>query len=78
MGGYIVVSSITYAYKARDLLERKGCRVQVERAPKDLSRCGCHFLVLIRNYPLQQAVAILDAAHIRIIKSGGDHYGVSG
>ncbi len=71
MGGYIMVSSITYAYKARDLLERKGCRVQVERAPRELSECGCHYLVLVRQCPLEKAVAILDAAHIRILKSGG-------
>ncbi|MFT8888192.1 putative Se/S carrier-like protein [Ethanoligenens sp.] len=73
MGGYVVVSSITYAYKGRDILERKGCRVRVERAPKEISSCGCHFLLMIRNYPLQQAVALLDAAHVRIIKSGGDY-----
>lgn len=73
MGGYIVVSSITYAYKSRDILERKGCRVKVERAPKEISQCGCHFLLLIRGLPLQQAVALLDAAHVHIIKSGGDY-----
>lgn len=77
MGGYIVVSSITYAYKARDLLERKGCRVHVERASREISKCGCHYLLMIRNYPLEQAVAILDAAHVRIIKSGGDLNGLS-
>lgn len=74
MGGYIVVSSITYAYKSRDILERKGCRVRVERASAEISKCGCHFLLIIHGMPLQQAIALLDAAHVHIIKAGGDYH----
>mgnify|MGYP001318615033 CR=1 FL=1 len=72
MSGYIVVSSITYAYKGRDLLEHRGCRVRVRRAPKEISSCGCHYLLEISGFPLDQAVAILRTGHVRIIKTGGD------
>lgn len=77
MGGYIVVSSITYAYIGRDLLERMGCRARVERAPQEISKCGCHYLLRIRDYPLQKAMETLKNGHIRILGSGGDTYGLS-
>lgn len=77
MGGYIVVSSITYAYMGRDLLERTGCRARVERAPKEISKCGCHYLLRVRDYPLNKALDTLQRGHIRILGSGGERYGIS-
>ncbi len=72
MGGqFIIVSSITYAYKGKTALERKGIRVNIERAPKNLSDCGCHYALKILNAPLSKAIEILKNARVRIISSGG-------
>lgn len=67
---YIVVSSITYAYKARDALERHSCRAFIEKAPRHLSECGCHYLVRIRACSLERALGILQAARVRILSTG--------
>jgi hypothetical protein len=72
MGGqYIIVSSITYAYKGKSALERKGITANIERAPKNLSDCGCHYALKIINAPLSRATEILNNAKVRIISAGG-------
>lgn len=72
MGGeYIVVSSITYAYKGKSVLDRKGIRAAIERAPKELSRCGCYYALQIKNIGAKDAAEILRAAHVKIISVGG-------
>lgn len=73
MGGqYIIVSSITYAYKGKELLERKGIRAGIERAPSSISECGCNYAIRIgNNVSLQRAVQILNNAHIRVLSYGG-------
>lgn len=68
---YIVVSSITYAYKGQSALERKGFRVKIEKAPKELSSCGCNYALKVKNAPLSQVVEILQKAKVRIISTGG-------
>ncbi len=45
----LVLSSITYAYKARDFLTRKGIRAYVERIPADLRTSGCGYGVRVNN-----------------------------
>lgn len=69
---YIVVSSITYAYKGRDALDRKGCKAYIEKAPRHISECGCHYLLKIRNCPLERAVSILTSARVKILSTGSD------
>lgn len=69
-GQYIIVSSITYAYKGKNALERKGIRSNIERAPLTLSDCGCNYAIRIGNSSLMRAVEILENAHIRVISSG--------
>lgn len=76
-GQYIIVSSITYAYKGKKILERKGIRASVERAPTEISECGCHYAIRIGNASLDRAIRILDHAHIKIISVGGGNYGIS-
>lgn len=76
-GQYIIVSSITYAYKSRDILERKGIRVRIERAPSEISDCGCLYAVKILNAPVDRAVRLLDKAHVRIISVGGAENDIS-
>ena len=71
---YIIVSSITYAYKGKSLLERRGCSVFIERAPTQLSKCGCHYSLRIRDFPPERAVEILRAGHVRVISTGTGDY----
>lgn len=74
-GGFvIVVSSITYAYKGKEALERKGCRAFIEKAPQSLSSCGCHYCLRIRGCSLQRAVDILKAARVKMIDTGSVPY----
>lgn len=70
MDAYIIVSSITYAYKGQRLLERKGCTAYIERAPTQLSKCGCHYLLRIHGFPLERAVQILRQGRVRIVDTG--------
>jgi hypothetical protein len=70
-GQYIIVSSITYAYKGKSILERKGIRAEVEKAPASISECGCHYAILIRGGSLERAVQILNHARINILSTGG-------
>ena len=46
----IMLNSVTYAYKARDYLFKKGIRVYVERVPANLRTTGCGYGV--RQKPL--------------------------
>lgn len=45
----IMVSSITYAYKARDFLFNKGVRCYIERVPEHLRENGCGYGVRVQN-----------------------------
>lgn len=72
MGGeYIVVSSITYAYKGKSVLDRKGIRAVIEKAPKELSNCGCYYALLIKNAGAKEAAELLKAAHVKFLSVGG-------
>jgi hypothetical protein len=76
-GQYVIVSSITYAYKGRDALERKGIRASIERAPANISDCGCHYAIKIGSASLDRAVQILSDAHVRVISTGGAGHDLS-
>ncbi len=43
----IMVSSITYAMKGRDLLQRRGFRAYVERAPRGAGDAGCGYGIYV-------------------------------
>ena len=68
---YVVVSSITYAYKGKNILENKGIRASIERAPASISKCGCHYVIKVSNAPLDRVVKLLNDAHVKIISTGG-------
>jgi hypothetical protein len=68
---YVVVSSITYAYKGKNVLERKGIRASIERAPASISSCGCHYVIKFGNVPMNRVIQLLNEAHIKIISTGG-------
>jgi hypothetical protein len=76
-GQFIIVSSVTYAYKGKNALERKGYKAYIEREPKRLSDCGCHYIIRIKDMPLERAIEILKAERVKIIGTGADDDGVS-
>lgn len=61
----LVVSSVTYAMKGRDLLFRHGIRAYVERIPQtEETGCGYGIYVPVRA---DEAEKILRENHIRIL-----------
>lgn len=77
MGKYIIVSSVTYAYKGKNALERRGIKAYIERAPSRLSECGCYYIIRLKDYPVDKAVAILRSERVKVIGTGSDNDGVS-
>ena len=72
-GQYVIVSSVTYAYKGKNILDRKGYQAYIEREPAGLSKCGCHYIIRIRNVSLEKAVEILKEARVKVIGTGRDY-----
>ena len=67
----IMVSSITYAIKGRELLRAKGYRAYIERTPGNLDTAGCGYSIYVNGYA-DAAEQILRDAGIKILgRSGG-------
>lgn len=62
----IVLSSITYAYKAQKMLDQMWIKSTVIRTPRPYSNKGCGYSLLIRD-SLSEAVTALKEAGIRIL-----------
>ena len=67
----IMVSSVTYAMKSRDLLSRHGIRAYVERIPPT-AESGCGYGVVIPDGPdrADEAEHILRENRIRVLGRG--------
>ena len=63
----IMVSSITYAIKGRELLRSKGYRAYIERTPRSLDTAGCGYSIYVSS----DAEEILRSAGIKILGIGG-------
>lgn len=61
----LVVSSVTYAMKGKDILFRKGIRGYVERIPQT-GNTGCGYGVYVPERA-DEAEKILQANHIRVL-----------
>ena len=61
----ILVSSVTYAMKGRDLLFRRGIRAFVERIPPT-SQSGCGYGIYVPQ-GVEEAEAVLQENHIKIL-----------
>lgn len=57
----IVLSSITYAYKARDYLEKKGIKAYIDRIPTNLRKTGCGYGLKVRDNPYKIANMLREA-----------------
>lgn len=63
----IVLNTITYAYKARDYLQTKGIKSEIERIPAHLRLTGCGYGVRVRGDGEQIARLLADAG-IRVMQ----------
>lgn len=67
MGKYLImVSSITYAIKGRDLLRNNKFKAYIEKTPSSLDSHGCGYSIIIYNN-LDEALNILTKHNIKII-----------
>lgn len=63
---FIMLSSITYAYKARDYLAKKGISAYIERTPEELKTKGCSYSITVRE-DADAVAKLLEAAGIRVL-----------
>lgn len=70
-GQYIIVKSITYAYKGKQLLESKNIPCSIERAPANLASYGCNYAISLNNpEQIQKALNYLNVAKIKVLSYG--------
>ena len=62
----IMVGTVTYALKSRDLLRSKGYKAYIERKAKNIGKYGCGYSVVITDN-IDRAVSILTDNGIRIL-----------
>lgn len=62
----IIFESITYAYKARDFLNKNGMNTNVQRVPTQLKRTGCGFGVRINSSRFDDAIELLDKHNFKV------------
>ena len=68
----IIVSSITYAYKAKTILERMGYKAYIERPPINSNSCGCRYAIRLgSNVHYETAYNLLKSSGVKIIDDGG-------
>jgi hypothetical protein len=65
----ILVSSITYAIKGRDLLRSLGYKAYIERSKGQLEH-GCGYSIYV-THDTEGAKRILEKNHIKILPHGG-------
>ncbi len=62
----IMLRSITYAYKARDYLSRRGITAHIQRTPAAYSKCGCGYSVWTKQDP-EMIQAMLGQVGIKVV-----------
>ena len=65
----ILVSSITYAIKGRDLLRSMGYKAYIERSKGQLEH-GCGYSIYV-THDTEGAKRILEKNHIKVLPYGG-------
>lgn len=61
----ILVSSLTYAIKGKELLIRNGFIADIKRVPKNRKRVGCGYGIYVPNHT-DEAEALLKSVPIRV------------
>lgn len=62
----IMLTSITYAMKAKEVLIRKGIRSDIVRTPKHSSPTGCGYSLFVPK-KFESAVSIIKSSGIKIV-----------
>ena len=62
----IMVNSITYAIKGRDLLRSKGFKAYIEKTPGKLDSHGCGYSIVVNVEP-SQVTGLLEKADIKVL-----------
>lgn len=62
----IMVTSVTYAMKAKEVLIRRGIRSDIVRTPKHRSPTGCGYSLYVPKRT-DEAVGILNSAGIKVL-----------
>ena len=61
-----MLRSITYAYKARDYLSRRGITAHIQRTPAAYSKCGCGYSIWTKQEP-EMIQAMLGQVGIKVV-----------
>lgn len=64
----LVVGSVTYAMKGRDILNRNGFQATVERIPHIGGGAGCGYGIEVSPEGLAEAEALLGEAGIHVLR----------
>jgi len=62
----IIVSSVTYAMKGKELLQRRGFKAYIARLPQRGEKTGCGYCIYV-NENTDLAEQILRASGIRVL-----------
>lgn len=63
MKSFVIVGSMTMAYNARNILNKKGIKAEIKRQANNSSRLGCGFGILTTK----EGATILEKSGIRIL-----------
>lgn len=63
----LIVSSVTYAMKAKNELLREAISCRVEKIKKISNQKGCGYGVVVREMDQERAIRVMRNANIRII-----------
>lgn len=64
-----MVSSVTYAYKAHRILQQNWIKSVVVRTPERYASGGCGYSLRLREDSPEKAVALLERAGIRVLRT---------
>jgi len=62
----IILTSVTYAHKAKNVLKQKGISSNVIRTPRDVGVPGCSYSLELKN-KVNEAIDILERDKIEIL-----------
>lgn len=62
----IIVSSVTYAMKGKELLQQRGFKAYITRLPQGSDEIGCGYCVYVQG-DTDQAERVLRGAGIRVL-----------
>lgn len=77
----LVLSSVTYAKRVEQILERRGITSAIGHTPKQLAKKGCSYAVKLKMRDLPEALKITDELMLKvqgIYRRKGDSYDLLG